>query len=82
MRRRWDVAAGPTGIAVDSDKDRAVVWSQFERIVNVISLGGSDLVDDDGPDKAPPVAHFALSEPTHPLASQPGAGTRAVQHGG
>jgi DNA-binding beta-propeller fold protein YncE len=68
IRRRWDVAAGPTGIAVDSDKDRAVVWSQFERIVNVISLGGSDLVDDKGPDKPLPVAHFALSEPTHALA--------------
>ena len=67
MRRRWDVAAGPTGIAVDPDKDRAVVWSQFERIVNVISLAGSDLVDDKGPDKPPPVAHFALSEPTHAL---------------
>ncbi|HEY3818783.1 MAG TPA: c-type cytochrome [Polyangiaceae bacterium] len=67
MRRRWDVAAGPTGIAIDSDKDRAVVWSQFERIVNVIPLGGSDLVDDKGPDKPPPVAHFALSEPTHAI---------------
>jgi hypothetical protein len=67
MRRRWDVAAGPTGIAVDSDKDRAVVWSQFERIVNVIPLGGSDLVDDKGPDKPPPVAHFAVNEPTHAL---------------
>jgi DNA-binding beta-propeller fold protein YncE len=67
MRRRWDVAAGPTGIAVDPDKDRAVVWSQFERVVNVIPLGGSDLVDDKGPDKPIPVAHFALSEPTHAL---------------
>ncbi len=67
MRRRWDVAAGPTGIAVDPNKDRAVVWSQFERVVNVIPLGGSDLVDDKGPDKPPPVAHFALSEPTHPI---------------
>jgi DNA-binding beta-propeller fold protein YncE/mono/diheme cytochrome c family protein len=68
VRRRWDVAAGPTGIAVDSDRDRAVVFSQFERIVNVISLAGSDLVDDKGPDQPPPVAHFALSEPTHGLA--------------
>jgi hypothetical protein len=67
MRRRWDVAAGPTGIAVDPDKDRAVVWSQFERIVNVIPLGGSDLVDDKGPSKPAPVAHFALTEPTHAL---------------
>jgi mono/diheme cytochrome c family protein len=33
----------------------------------VIPLGGSDLVDDKGPDKSPPVAHFALSEPTHAI---------------
>jgi Cytochrome c len=70
MRRRWDVAAGPTGIAVDADKDRAVVWSQFERIVNVLPLGtpdGGDLVDDNGPDKPPAVIQFALNAAAQPL---------------
>lgn len=65
--RRWDVAAGPSGIAVDADKDRAVVWSQFERVLNVLPLGGPALVDEKGPDKAPPVGHIALSEPSHAL---------------
>ena len=32
VKRRWDVAAGPGGIVTfDGAKDRAVVWSQFER---------------------------------------------------
>jgi mono/diheme cytochrome c family protein len=66
-RHRWDVAAGPTGIAVDTDKDRAVVWSQFELIVNVIPLGVPDLADDKGPEKVPAVAHFALMDSPHPL---------------
>jgi mono/diheme cytochrome c family protein len=70
LRRRWDVAAGPSGIAVDANGDRAVVWSQFERIVNVIPLGGPDLFDPKGPDKPPAVVHFALSEPTRPLPLQ------------
>jgi hypothetical protein len=64
--RRWDVAAGPSGIAVDGDKDRAVVWSQFERVLNVIPLGGAQLVDDHGAGK-PVVAHIAMSAPTQPV---------------
>jgi hypothetical protein len=67
MRRRWDVAAGPTGIAVDADKERAVVWSQFERIVNVLPLGGTDLVDDHAKEKPPSVIQFALNAPAQPL---------------
>lgn len=65
--RKWDVAAGPSGIAVDAEKDRAVVWSQFERVINVLPLGGSSLVDEKGPQKPPAVAHIAMSEPTHPV---------------
>lgn len=38
-KRRWGVGAGPTGIAVDAVAKRAVVWSQFDRIVDVIDLG-------------------------------------------
>ncbi|MGH7294272.1 MAG: hypothetical protein ACRELB_05040, partial [Polyangiaceae bacterium] len=65
--RKWDVAAGPSGIAVDPDKDRAVVWSQFERVLDVLPLGGPTLVDDKGPEKVAPVGHIAMLEPTHPL---------------
>jgi DNA-binding beta-propeller fold protein YncE/mono/diheme cytochrome c family protein len=35
---RWDVASGPSGIAVDSDHRRAVVWSELDRTVNIIDL--------------------------------------------
>jgi DNA-binding beta-propeller fold protein YncE len=67
IKRRWDVAAGPSGIAVDSRGDRAIVWAQFERIVNVIPLGGPELVDEKGPDKVPPVGRIALKDPVRPL---------------
>jgi DNA-binding beta-propeller fold protein YncE len=67
VKRKWDVAAGPSGIAVDPRGSRAVVWSQFERIVNILPLGGPELVDDTGPDKPPPVGRVALREPAHPL---------------
>jgi cytochrome c553/DNA-binding beta-propeller fold protein YncE len=35
--RRWHVAAGPTGVAVDHEGGRAVVWSQFDREIAVVS---------------------------------------------
>lgn len=37
-KARWDVGSGPTGVAVDSGHQRAVVWSQFERSIDVIDL--------------------------------------------
>ena len=39
---RWDVGSGPTGVAVDSAHKRAVVWSQFERSIDLIDLGNID----------------------------------------
>ena len=42
-KRRWGVGAGPTGIAVDAVAKRAVVWSQFDRIINVIDLGAPQM---------------------------------------
>ncbi len=45
-RRRWTVGAGPSGIAVDSEKHRGVVWSQFDRTLSTFPLGGTELVDD------------------------------------
>lgn len=35
---RWDVGSGPTGVAVDGAHKRAIVWSQFERSVDIIDL--------------------------------------------
>lgn len=37
-RSRWRVGAGPTGIAVDAKEHRAVVWSQFDHAVTIVSL--------------------------------------------
>ncbi len=37
-KRRWQVGSGPTGVAVDDVGRRAVVWSQFDQAVSVISL--------------------------------------------
>ena len=67
IKRRWDVAAGPNGIGIDSGKDRAVVWSQFERVHNVINLGGPELADESGPNKAPPPDHIAAGPLSHSL---------------
>jgi cytochrome c peroxidase len=39
-RRRWHVASGPTGVAVDHVRHRAVVWSQFDREVAIVPIEG------------------------------------------
>jgi cytochrome c peroxidase len=38
--RRWSVAAGPSGVAVDRDTHRAVVWSQFDREIAIVDTTG------------------------------------------
>ena len=53
-RRRWSVSAGPSGIAVDSVKNRAVVWAQFDRTLDVIDFGDGRLADDKGRPPSPP----------------------------
>jgi mono/diheme cytochrome c family protein len=50
-RRHFDVASGPTGIAIDSANARAVVWSEFARTLDVLDLG-----------KSGGVAHVALGK--------------------
>ena len=47
-RRRWSVGAGPSGIVVDAAKNRAVVWSQFDRSLGVIELADQGLTDAQG----------------------------------
>jgi mono/diheme cytochrome c family protein/cytochrome c553 len=41
--RRWKVASGPTGIAIDTAGRLAVVWSQFAHTVSLISLDAASL---------------------------------------
>src|SRR5258708_24038456 len=43
--RRWSLAAGPVGVAVDHDGKRAVVWSQFDRELAFVGF------DDDAPSR-------------------------------
>ncbi|MEJ7735545.1 MAG: cytochrome C peroxidase, partial [Polyangiaceae bacterium] len=39
-RRRWQVPAGPTGVAVDEVSHRALVWSQFDGKLTALDLAG------------------------------------------
>ena len=52
-RKRWIVGSGPVGVAVDSQGGRAVVWSQFDRTLSVVSL---DLTPTDERSSRPPLA--------------------------
>ena len=65
-KRRWDVGAGANGIAVDGEKHRAVVWAQFDRVLNVLSLVGPTVTDEKTTPPAP-VARIELSPLVNPL---------------
>jgi len=45
-RRRWTVGSGPSGIVIDTEKHRGVVWSQFDRTIATFPIGGTELADD------------------------------------
>lgn len=66
-RRRWSVGAGPSGIAVDTVQNRAVVWSQFERALNVIDLGDGRLADDRGHPSLPAERVAMSPNPQHKI---------------
>lgn len=44
-RRRIPVGAGPSGVAVDPEKRRGLVWSQFDRTITTFPIGGTELAD-------------------------------------
>ncbi|MDC0742349.1 c-type cytochrome [Polyangium mundeleinium] len=48
-RRRFPVAAGPTGLAVDPEGRRLVVWSQFDRTLQIAPLGAKDATEAEAP---------------------------------
>jgi mono/diheme cytochrome c family protein len=64
-KARWDVGSGPTGIAVDGAKRRAVVWSQFERSLEILSL--DSMGEEQKSKKHDRIAIKPMSEPL-PLA--------------
>ena len=66
-KRRWSVAAGPTGIAIDQAKHRAVVWSQFDHSISKFSLDGPELVDEKLNKQPKPERIAVASDPKHQL---------------
>jgi DNA-binding beta-propeller fold protein YncE/mono/diheme cytochrome c family protein len=70
-RRRWPVGAGPSGVAVDEAGHRAIVWSQFDRELDVVDLGDGTLVDDKGrpPGSVDRIAMAPNPEHTLPVAT-------------
>jgi mono/diheme cytochrome c family protein len=65
-KRRWAVPAGPTGVAVDASKHRAVVFSQFDRVVSTLPLDAPEV----STDKPPPLGRIALApDASHPMAN-------------
>ncbi|MGD0525319.1 MAG: cytochrome C peroxidase [Polyangiaceae bacterium] len=73
-RRRWSVSAGPSGIAVDAAKNRAVVWAQFDRSLDVLDFGDGRLADDQGrpPSRAERIAMAPNPAHTLPVATSLG----------
>jgi mono/diheme cytochrome c family protein len=69
-RQRWDVAAGPNGIAVDAANRRAVVWSQFDRAIDVINLGPGVLGDDRGRPPLPATQIDMAPDPSRRLPAE------------
>ncbi|HEX3345159.1 MAG TPA: cytochrome C peroxidase, partial [Polyangiaceae bacterium] len=66
-RRRWSVSAGPSGIAVDTPNNRAVVWAQFDRSLDVIDFGDGRLADDKGRPPAGASRIAMAPNAAHPL---------------
>ena len=58
--RRWRVGSGPTGITVDPEKHQAIVWSQFDRTLGVISLS-------EAPNSPKAVARIAMTPAKDPM---------------
>jgi mono/diheme cytochrome c family protein len=66
--RRWRVAAGPMGVAVDGEKKRLVVWSQFDRAMTFVPYDDPSLAED-GSEDADPKPHVMLALSRKPVAS-------------
>jgi hypothetical protein len=65
-KRRWAVPAGPTGVAVDAAKHRAVVWSQFDRVVSTLNLAEPEI----STNKPSPIGRIVLApDAAHPMAN-------------
>jgi DNA-binding beta-propeller fold protein YncE len=61
-RRRWTVGSGPSGVAIDPQAQRVVVWSQFDRTLSTFAVGDDELIDDS---KAPLKVKRTALAPLH-----------------
>ncbi len=79
-RQRWGVSSGPSGLALESKKNRAIVWSQFDRAIDIIDLETGELRDDKGrpPSRAPRIV--MAPNPAHTLTPSLALG-RQLFHG-
>ena len=80
-RRRWSVGPGPSGIAVDPEKPRAIVWSQFDRSVSILPLTGPDVIDE-RTQPVPRAASVALAPAAIRLPTDVALGRLAFHSGG
>jgi hypothetical protein len=83
FKRAIDVGAGPSGIAIDPQSHEAIVWSSFDRVVNVFSLAALQPAPDPstkpGTKAAPPppeVVKIALPAPSTPLSPEAALGEK------
>lgn len=80
MKRRFDVGAGPTGIAIEPEGRRAVVWSAFDRVVSVLALGAADAKVD--PKAKTEVVKIPLAAARAPLGEGVTLGRKLFHKGG
>ncbi len=84
FKRSIPVASGPNGIAIDESSEKAVVWSAFDRVVNVFSIASpSEAASANGkaaPKAAAPappdVTKINLPAPSSPLAAEAALGEK------
>jgi len=67
-RRRFSVASGPTGLSIDPEGRRLVVWSQFDRTLQIVPLGEKGA--EDGAADEPRSLHVALSRKAKPASTE------------
>lgn len=89
FKRAIDVAAGPSGIALDLASQTAVVWSAFDRALNVFSIAepdeaGAPKKKPAKPAPAPPpeVTRIAVAPPSTPLSPEAALGERLFHRAG
>jgi len=80
MKRRFDVGAGATGIAIEPEGRHAVVWSAFDRVVSVIALGAADAKID--PKAKAEIVKIPLAAARAPLGEAVTLGRKLFHKGG